>query len=55
MILNVFFKFFYKRKERYEVNKFDVLNEINVYIFISMKMFKNYRFKFKETYKKNKK
>ena len=55
MISNVFFKFFYKRKKRYEVNEFDVFNEIDIYIFISTKMFKNYRFKFEKAYKKNKK
>ena len=55
MILNAFFKLFRKRKKKYEINEFDVFNEINVYIFISTKMFKNYRFKFEKAYKKNKK
>ena len=55
MILDIFFRFLYKRKERYKINKFDVLNEIDIYVFILIKMFKNYRFKFEKAYKKNKK
>ena len=55
MILNIFFRFFHKRKKRYKVINLDVFNEIDVYIFISIKMFKDYRFKLEEAYKKNKK
>ena len=55
MILNVFFRFFYKRKKKYKINEFDVLNEIDIYVFILMKMFKDYRFKFEKAYKKDKK
>ena len=55
MISNAFFRFLYKRKKKYEIIDLDVFNEINIYVFISIKMFKNYRFKFEKTYKKNKK
>ena len=55
MILNALFRLLYKRKKKYKFNKFNVFNEINIYVFISMKMFKNYRFKFEKAYKKDKK
>ena len=47
-----FFKFFRKREKRYKVIDLDIFNEINIYVFISIKMFENYRFKFKKAYKK---
>ena len=49
------FSGFFINKKKNEINEFDVFDEINIYIFILIKMFKDYRFKFEKTYKKNKK
>ena len=48
----LFLNIFINEKKRKKINEFNVFNEINIYVFISIKIFKNCRFKFKKAYKK---